>query len=189
MLRLNNSSRLNCFYLLLVVSNISFWFFFGWIIHINKQTKIKSKIQRTATFPPTATAASAFFSVMTVISLNLVTHRRLKLKKPWIHLKSVWLVLCSRHSPRSFRRPAGSLWDALVVQALLRWMKRRMGLRANIHTQFHSGDYTVGILVPFANLLFTAVDLQCCLRGVVTVKDLSVAGGTAHVATCSCQLW
>lgn len=48
--------------------------------YINNQTKMKYKIHRTVTFPPTA--ALVFLPVMTVIPLNLVTQGLLKLKKP-----------------------------------------------------------------------------------------------------------
>ena len=47
----------------------------------------------------------------------------------------------------SSRFPSFWFW---LVKMQFHWVRRRMGLRANSHKQFHCGDQTVGILVPVA---------------------------------------
>ena len=77
-------------------------------------------------------------------------------------LKSLWISQLSFAPVLS--KPKGGLWVFFffnissrfpsfwfwLVKMQFHWVRRRMGLRANSHKQFHCGDQTVGILVPVA---------------------------------------
>lgn len=152
-----------------------------------------SILAATAVIPCNATLAR-----MTVILINMLTYRLLNLKEPWTQLKSFWMAFLPLPFSSELSEAAGGLRAALPSAAvlffffffvwpfllLLHQVKRRMVLRANIHKQLQQ---IVGILVPFAKVLFTAVDLQCFLWDKVTLWwiPLTVTRETADVATCS----